>query len=179
MAKVFEAAGYRVTATDLREDSGYGRGGVNYLTDPGAPADWVITNPPFNVAIEFLQQALRETGNVALLLKSQFWHARSRIETFERHTPAEILPLTWRPAFLEAERGRSPLMDVMWVVWREGDRGAVYRPVRRPAKVAKATLADLFDLDANEVSADTRLRIPTQTGDVRGPTSDLDAADLF
>lgn len=134
MSRVMQAAGLTVDSSDLRQDSGFGRGGVDFLSEPGAKADWVITNPPFNLAVDFIEQALRTAPNVAMLLKSQFWHARSRIELFERSTPAAILPLTWRPSFLEKERGNSPLMDVMWVVWKQGDHQAVYQPLRRPAK---------------------------------------------
>lgn len=123
MSRVLQAANLDVRSSDLRIDSGFGVGGVDFLKEPGGSADWVITNPPFNVAAEFIEQALLVAPNAAMLLKSQFWHARSRIELFERHTPSEILPLTWRPAFLEKERGSSPLMDVIWVVWRRGGTG--------------------------------------------------------
>jgi len=148
MARIMEAAGLTVDASDLREDGGFGRGGVNYLQDPGEAPEWVITNPPFNVAPEFIETALEQTPNVAMLLKSQFWHARRRIEMFERCPPAEILPLTWRPSFLEKERGNSPLMDVMWVVWREDDHRATYTPLRRPHKGDVPVLLplDLVDL---------------------------------
>lgn len=140
MSKVMTAAGLEVDSSDLREDSGYGRGGVDFLlektghTKEGYLYDWVITNPPFKVATDFILKALDITPNVAMLLKSQFWHARGRINMFEKCPPAVILPLTWRPAFLEAERGRSPLMDVMWCVWREGQYDALYKPVRRPPR---------------------------------------------
>lgn len=147
MARVLEASGLSVDASDLRSDSGYGRGGVDYIKTPGERTDWVITNPPFNVAVGFIETALAQTPNVAMLLKSQFWHARSRIELFERSPPAAVLPLTWRPSFLEAERGNSPLMDVMWVVWRAGVTQTRYQPLRRPAKgsVPVATGSTLLD----------------------------------
>jgi hypothetical protein len=140
MSRIMESANLDVRSSDLRTDSGFGIGGVDFLRDPGGPVDWVITNPPFNIATEFIETALKIAPNVAMLLKSQFWHARGRLELFERHTPSEILPLTWRPAFLEKERGKSPLMDVIWVVWRQGDGGAVYRPLRRPSKGSVPTL---------------------------------------
>lgn len=135
MARVLEANGHRVVSTDLREDSGYGMGGVDYLAAQRIEVDWVITNPPFKVATGFIEKALSETPNVAMLLKSQFWHARSRLSLFTERPPAAILPLTWRPSFLEAERGNSPLMDVIWVVWRDGDDSAIYRPLQRPTCV--------------------------------------------
>lgn len=136
MARVLENYFDCVWASDLRDDCGFGEGGVDFLTtEHSFHPDWIITNPPFNVAVDFIRRALSITPNVAMLLKSQFWHARSRIELFESYPPAEILPLTWRPAFLEKERGRSPLMDVMWVIWRDGYRGTGYRPIRRPTSL--------------------------------------------
>lgn len=148
MAQVLEANALQVTATDLRIDSGYGQGGVDFLAADSIPCDWIITNPPFNVAPEFIEKALSITPNVAMLLKSQFWHARRRIELFERLPPALILALTWRPSFLEAERGSSPLMDVMWVVWMDGDTSSTYRPVRRPAAKQYDFMLLKYDLDA-------------------------------
>lgn len=132
MAVVLDHAGLVVQASDLRR-TGYGRGGVDFIANPGQKADWVITNPPFNLALKFITTSLSITPNVAMLLKSQFWHAASRRKFFEDNPPYEVLPLTWRPAFLEKERGKSPLMDVMWVVWREGSDGfCTYQPLPRP-----------------------------------------------
>lgn len=136
MSKVLTLAGHEVHSTDLREDSGYGIGGVNFMeAGVGNKPDWIITNPPFNVAEDFIEHALSVTPNVAMLLKSQFWHARRREPLFRNHPPAWILPLTWRPAFLEAERGSSPLMDVIWVVWTSnfGSGGTLYSPLVRPS----------------------------------------------
>lgn len=138
-----------VLASDLREDSGFGRGGVNFLkcvpwvTTTYSP-DWIITNPPFDVAAAFIEKALSFTDNVAMLLKSQYWHAKSRIHLFEKHPPAWVLPLTWRPAFLESERGTSPLMDVSWMVWRKGETETRFEPIRRPSAREMSRLS--FDI---------------------------------
>ena len=136
MSKVLSAAGHDVHSTDLRDDSGFGIGGTDFLQSQLVKTPhWIITNPPFNVAEDFIRKALSITPNVAMLLKSQFWHARRREPLFRDHPPAWILPLTWRPAFLEAERGSSPLMDVIWVVWSSnfGSGGTLYNPLIRPA----------------------------------------------
>lgn len=142
MSRVIERHGHQVLSTDLREDSGYGEGGIDFLAfdvDPpsGIPFsavynDWIITNPPFNLAEAFIRKALSITPNVAMLLKSQYWHAARRLALFEEHRPSWVLPLTWRPAFLEAERGRSPLMDVIWVVWQGKANFTDFQPLRRP-----------------------------------------------
>jgi hypothetical protein len=132
MSKVL-AEKHNVRSTDLRDDSGFGEGGVDFLQTEGQ-VDWIITNPPFKLAAAFIEHALSITPNVAMLLKSQFWHARGRITLFEQYPPSFVLPLTWRPAFLEAERGSSPLMDVIWCVWRNGESPTRFIPIRRPMK---------------------------------------------
>lgn len=147
MSKVFEGVGYTVTSTDLREDSGYGVGGVDFLDQFDDRFDAIITNPPFKVAEKFIAHALRQAPVVAMLLKSQYWHAARRLALFEAHPPAKVLPLTWRPSFLEKERGSSPLMDVIWTVWSAQHGGpTAYYPIRKvtPPPVA-ADFDDLLD----------------------------------
>lgn len=163
MSEVLKANGHEVYSTDLREDSGYGEeGGLDFLRyqpDPptGIPitavySDWIITNPPFSVAEEFIRKALSLTPNVAMLLSNQYWHAATRLNLFRDHPPAFVLPLTWRPAFLEAERGSSPMMNVMWTVWQEGLNNCVYRPVPKPNKNQLPQRRE-FDLNQRDTSA--------------------------
>lgn len=58
-----------------------------------------------------------------MLLKAQYWNTRNRKALFRETRPCMELNLTWRPAFLAQERGNSPLMDCMWVVWVRGHEG--------------------------------------------------------
>lgn len=133
MAKALKVCGYSVDATDLREDSGYGRGGVDFLaTDFSGQYDALITNPPFVVADQFIRHGVTQARVFALLLKSQYWHAAKRRDLFRQFPPARVYPLTWRPSFLEKERGNSPLMDVLWTVWdAEYDGPTTYEPIVR------------------------------------------------
>lgn len=138
MAKVMATYGCGVIASDLREDSGYGNSGVNFLqthpTEQWQMPEWIITNPPFNLAADFIRHSLSIAPNVAMLLKSQFWHAQRRAGLFRDHPPSYILALTWRPAFLEKERGKSPLMDVIWCVWSHGHNlPTEFLPLDRPS----------------------------------------------
>lgn len=127
MSKALEEFGYVVDSTDLRPDVKYGTGGVDFLADDTYIADdyydAIITNPPFNAAEQFIRRALQYAPVVAMLLKAQFWNTKNRKKLFRETRPALELNLTWRPAFLEAERGKSPLMDCMWVVWVRGHEG--------------------------------------------------------
>lgn len=143
MARILERYVSEVAATDLRTESSiYGDGGFDFL-DHGngdrialiGDPDWIITNPPFNLSEGFIRKALSITPNVAMLLKSQYWHAARRLKLFEECQPAYVLPLTWRPAFLEAERGSSPLMDVIWVVWQGKVNATQFLPLVRPRSV--------------------------------------------
>ena len=137
MARVIEAHGYQVVGTDI-EPRGYGMA-LDFLRARSLLGDSIVTNPPFSRAYAFAEHALRlKPRLVALLLKSQFWHAVSRLGMFTRWPPAEILALTWRPDF--DGRG-APTMDLIWTVWRDGCRGpTIYRPVPKPALRAQLAL---------------------------------------
>ncbi|KAK9679483.1 hypothetical protein QE152_g39964 [Popillia japonica] len=126
MVRVFKDYGYTVFGTDIIC-------GVDYLTAPLMECDWIITNPPFVLSQSFIEQSASHNKPFAMLLKSQYWHAKKRLELFNKNQPSQILPLTWRPDFLFGTRGSgSPLMDVMWCVWDGSHGQTVYRPLERP-----------------------------------------------
>ena len=143
MSQVLEAYGHTVYSSDIA-DTCYGSPGMDFLT---ANADGnynaVITNPPFALSEGFILKALQHAPVVAMLLKSQYWHAAKRQELFNAHTPAYILPLTWRPDFMFGERGGAPTMDVLWTVWVKGQHMAKYEPLQRPKDTRQAA----FSLD--------------------------------
>lgn len=134
LAAMIEGYGLPVVGTDLR-DRGYGQGGVDFMRlGPGdARSGVIVTNPPFNIAAEFIIQARRmKVRYMALLLKSTYWHAGTRIELWRDWIPAAIYPLAWRVDFTG---GGASTMDVSWCVWRSGmplGGAAIYRPLARP-----------------------------------------------
>lgn len=137
MASVLSGLGHEVYASDIRGDSGYGEGGVDYLMeDRRGEYDAIITNPPFDISDKFILKALREANIVAMLLKSQYWHAKKRMQLFNDHPPAWVLPLTWRPDFLFNERVNgersAPTMEVAWTVWLSDNNMARYKPLPKP-----------------------------------------------
>jgi hypothetical protein len=132
ISKVFDSRSYSVISTDLI-DRGYGEGDVNFLTHPVKMGDWVVTNPPFTLASQFIEKCIDfDLDGFAIFLKSQYWHASSRTELFEDNPPSYVLPLNWRPSFLEEEKGKSPTMDFSWMVWQKGATDTRYRILRRP-----------------------------------------------
>lgn len=124
--------------------------GVDFLKFSCCPGcrsrdiDWIITNPPFSLAEEFIRHAAELQKPFAMLLKSTYWHASGRRKLFDDLPPTYILPLTWRPDFnakyrAEGETG-SPLMDVMWCVWLAPwmkNVQTAYQPIARPTEEAQ------------------------------------------
>lgn len=132
MADEMEKCGLGVKRTDIQT-------GYDFLQMPFLECDWIITNPPFSIADKFIERCIEHNRPFALLLKSQYWHAKKRLALFYKSRPTHILPLTWRPDFLFKTRGSgSPLMDVMWVVWDieyNSSPYPVYIPLERPKEV--------------------------------------------
>ncbi len=105
---------------------------------PYAGIDWIITNPPFSQSEAFIKSALAWNPRigVALLLKSQYWHAARRYKLFHEHPPSAIMPLTWRPDFLFGSKGGAPTMEVAWSVWIRGYGGPTqYVPLPKPDEI--------------------------------------------
>lgn len=129
MARVIELYGRTVIASDL-VDRGYGQPNLDFLEHgPMAPA--VITNPPFNLAAEFIETALSADylDFAAFLLKATFFNAGKRVPLAWRQPPSMILPVAWR---IDFTGGGSPTMDCAWFVWIRNFEGQVFKPLLKP-----------------------------------------------
>lgn len=126
MSGVLKNYGHNVIETDIL--TGYDFLSCNYKCDA------IITNPPFYLSTEFIKKATKNANLVAFVLKSQFWHAKKRLELFNQNPPSYVLPLTWRPDFLYQEKGKkgSPTMEVAWSVWIKGYNNTIYKPLAKP-----------------------------------------------
>lgn len=131
MAREIAAAGYRVVATDI-ENYGYGRPGVDFLAERHAvAASGIITNPPFDLARQFILHALDLTraqgGKVAILQRHEFDAPRSNWPLFEPPFAAK-LNLHKRPRWADGPDKASPRFAYSWFLW---DWGWVGEPVLR------------------------------------------------
>ena len=123
MVTVMKQKGYSVIATDII----YGQ---DYLsTELQDDFDWIITNPPFCAAQDFITSSIKRNKPFALLLKSQYWHSAKRRKIFSEYQPAFILPLTWRPDFTGEG---SSLLDMIWCVWIGSSSVTYYFPLEKP-----------------------------------------------
>ena len=110
------AAGYKVAGSDIHP-LGTGTKADFFAVKPRKVAN-IVTNPPFEVAEEFIRHALAfNPDKLVLMLKASYWHAVTRQSLWHRHRPARIYPLTWRPDFMRLGR---PTMEVIWCVWERG-----------------------------------------------------------
>lgn len=135
MSRVLESyGGHEVISADIRETE-YGAGGVDFLQTrmDGQGIHAIITNPPFAMSEQFIRHALsHDVQVVAMVLKSQYWHAAKRRVLFEEFPPAYVLAMTWRPDFMGGERGGAPTMECHWTVWIQGCKDTRYRLLQKP-----------------------------------------------
>lgn len=114
--------------------------GRDFLTsDLQGSAVAIITNPPYDLGTEFIEHALRLTepkrGVVAMLMRTDFDHAKSRTHLF-RDCPAfyKKLVLMKRIAWFVEANGKpkaSPSFNHAWYIWdwkHEGPPTIAYGP---------------------------------------------------
>ena len=66
-------------------------GSIDAISPPFKP-DWIVTNPPFNLACEFALTALeRATEGVAMLCRSTWAESAKRYEALFRDTPPAVI----------------------------------------------------------------------------------------
>lgn len=131
IAKVLEKAGYTVVSTDIA-DHGFGMTGCDFFAEGEALGSVIFTNPPYDVADDFVRHALRLTepvrGMVVMLLRHDWDAAKRRVPLFTMPAYTGKLTLTRRPRWdlhlTEEERiaerrlGRaSPRKNFAWFVW--------------------------------------------------------------
>lgn len=126
-----EFAGH-VRGSDVHD---YGKGfeigsftGVGLDVIPRRPeCDWIITNPPFNLALEFVLRALTETNfGVALLLRSAWSEGEARHKHLFGHwPPSEIVQYSERVPMVAGryDPEAQSATAYSWFIWRHADKG--------------------------------------------------------
>lgn len=104
------------------------------------PVDWIITNPPFNLAVEFIETAAKVARRgVAMLVRTAFLESEARVTgLFARMPPSEVLVFAERVVMLKGRLVRSGAIDPFavkagtkassatsyaWLIWRSADFG--------------------------------------------------------
>ena len=106
--------GFDVTASDIAD-------GRDFLTQPAPkPFRAIITNPPYELAAEFIHRAIMMIpvrGFVAMLLRTDFDHAKTRRDLFGDHPYfSKKVVLTKRIKWFEDSKGQ-PSFNHAWFIW--------------------------------------------------------------
>ncbi len=142
-----------VWASDIH-DYGAGQDAVSDFLggDPAAAAPrvhWVITNPPFRLALEFTLRALAESSQgVAMLVRTAWLEGGRRYDgLFRPHPPAVIAQFAERVPMTKGrwDPDASTATSYCWVIWRHdkvGETAFVHIPPgRRKALTAPGDIA--------------------------------------
>lgn len=127
MAKVLKEYFGDVRYSDAYE---YGYGPVrDFLTYPYETnaADWVITNPPFRLAEEFVLRALRVARHgVAILARTVFLESSGRYKRiFQEQPPSKFAQFVERVPMVKGrlDMKASTATGYAWLVWEKGAKG--------------------------------------------------------
>jgi hypothetical protein len=92
---------------------------------PSEPFNWIVTNPPFALAVDFYERALRHfdmgAGGLAMLLRANWLEGGDRYERVFDHVPPTLFaPFSERVPMCEG--GYDPRLSTAtsyaWFVWR-------------------------------------------------------------
>lgn len=73
--------------------------GLDYLMANYIDVDLILTNPPFSLALEFLEKSLTEAKTVGYLLRLNFLGSRRRRDFWNANKPTHCFVLSERPVF--------------------------------------------------------------------------------
>jgi hypothetical protein len=117
-----------VQASDIH-DYGAGFPVADYLEDPTGMGvvGWTITNPPFRLAQQFIQQARNTSRHgVAVIVRTAFLQSAGRFNALFRDAPpSDILQFTERVVMHKGKLSAkgSTATAYCWLVWRNNARG--------------------------------------------------------
>ncbi len=100
--------------------------------------DWIITNPPFRLASQFIAKALSLTPNVAMIVRTSFLEGAERYASLFSKTPPDIVAQFCERVPMVKGRhdpSASTATSYAWLVWMDGlDNGTAFQwiaPCRR------------------------------------------------
>lgn len=124
MSKVLEEYFANVSSSDAFD---YGYGQIrNYLEHPfeTKSVDWIITNPPFRLAEEFVIKSLEVSRKgVAILARTVFLESAGRYERiFREKPPAVFAQFVERVPMVKGrlDKKASTATGYAWLIWHHG-----------------------------------------------------------
>jgi len=85
--------------------------------------DVIITNPPFNIALDIINKALsdiKDDGYVVMILRLNFFGSKSRKEFFQTNMPNYCFVHSKRISFLD--NGKADSIEYGHYVWKKNEK---------------------------------------------------------
>lgn len=76
--------------------------------------DLILTNPPFSIALEFIEHALPRAQTTIMLLRLNFLGSQKRYKFWINHEPNALYVLSKRPSFTGSGTDAT---EYAWYVW--------------------------------------------------------------
>lgn len=118
-----------VRASDIH-DYGAGYPVRDYLFGQAETVDWTITNPPFRLAGQFIEQASRSsTDGFAMIVRTAFLEGVGRYNgLFNRNPPSLVLQFAERVVMHKGKLSAkgSTATAYCWLVWVQGETGTQF-----------------------------------------------------
>lgn len=83
------------------------RHGKDYLTNEVGRVDLILTNPPYDLAQEFITKSLQEAACVVYLLRINFLGTEKRRQWLSQNPPTHLYTLSERPSFVDVCDGQA------------------------------------------------------------------------
>jgi len=113
LIKSMRKAGIEAGGSDLNVD-------YDFLKDEGNHL-FVVTNPPFSLALEFCNHAIQHADHAFMLLRLNFLASKKRRDWWNAHKPDALFILSERPSF--TENGKTDATDYAWFYWGDVHKG--------------------------------------------------------
>ncbi len=121
--------------------------GQDYLTRPkNRHYPLIITNPPFSLAMPFLEKALQEADTVAFLLRLA-WLASAERNGFHRQNPSDLIVLPKRPSFAKFVSCVAPNNCNTEGGWRQTYKPSEEHPKKCPSCFRKVKVSSSDSAD--------------------------------
>lgn len=151
MAKVLKEYFGEVRSSDAHDYGGYGEL-ADFLAEMPTrdePPDWIITNPPFRLAEEFVLKSLSiARSGVAILARSVFLESIGRYSAiFQTNPPSKFAQFSERVPMVRGrlDKKASTATGYAWLVWEKGYLGTPQLMWVPPCRKALEREAD-YDL---------------------------------
>lgn len=110
-----------IETIDIREDSSANIKKSYLDLTLGYEPDIIISNPPFELALEFIQKALKDVrmdGYVIMLLRLNFFGSKVRYEFLQNHMPESCYVHSKRMGFNPKFPNKTDSIEYAHFIWR-------------------------------------------------------------